>query len=78
VLRRIELEVLATVERGDTISELAATLDHSESYVTIIPQLVRGLFRVRISTSGLLVRRVVRLYIVHKRSHANIIYVMRR
>jgi len=32
VLRRIELNVLATVERGDTISELATKLDHSESY----------------------------------------------
>jgi uncharacterized membrane protein len=32
VLRRIELEVLATVDRGDTISELATKLDHSESY----------------------------------------------
>jgi len=28
VLRRIELEVLATVDRGDTISELATKLDH--------------------------------------------------
>jgi len=34
VLRRIEVEVLATVERGDTISELAAKLDHSESYLS--------------------------------------------
>jgi DNA-binding MarR family transcriptional regulator len=34
VLRRIELEVLATVERGDTISELATKLDHSESYLS--------------------------------------------
>jgi len=34
VLRRIELEVLATVDRGDTISELAAKLDHSESYLS--------------------------------------------
>ena len=32
VLRRIELEVLATVDRGDTISELATKLDHSKSY----------------------------------------------
>lgn len=30
----IELEVLATVERGDTISELATRLDHSESYLS--------------------------------------------
>jgi hypothetical protein len=29
-----ELEVLATVERGDTISELATKLDHSESYLS--------------------------------------------
>jgi len=34
VLRRIELEVLATVERGDTIVELATKLDHSESYLS--------------------------------------------
>ncbi|ELY58305.1 ArsR family transcriptional regulator [Natronolimnohabitans innermongolicus] len=34
MLRRIELEVLATAERGDTISELATKLDHSESYLS--------------------------------------------
>jgi len=34
MLRRIELEVLATVGRGDTISELATKLDHSESYLS--------------------------------------------
>jgi len=34
VLRRIELEVLATVERGDTIGELATKLGHSESYLS--------------------------------------------
>ncbi|RJX42902.1 transcriptional regulator TrmB [Halonotius aquaticus] len=34
MLRRIELDVLATVDRGDTISELAAKLDHSESYLS--------------------------------------------
>ena len=34
MLRRIELEVLATVDRGDTISELAMKLDHSESYLS--------------------------------------------
>ena len=34
MLRRTELEVLATVERGDTISELAMKLDHSESYLS--------------------------------------------
>jgi len=34
VLRRIELAVLATVDRGDTISELASKLDHSESYLS--------------------------------------------
>ncbi len=33
MLRRIELEVLANVDRGDTISELAAKLAHSESYL---------------------------------------------
>ena len=30
MLRRIELEVLATVDRGNTISEFAMKLDHSE------------------------------------------------
>ncbi|MDR5657775.1 winged helix DNA-binding protein [Halodesulfurarchaeum sp. HSR-GB] len=34
MLRRIELEVLATVERGDTISELATKLDYSESHLS--------------------------------------------
>jgi len=34
VLRRIELEVLVTVDRGDTISELAMKLNHSESYLS--------------------------------------------
>jgi DNA-binding MarR family transcriptional regulator len=34
VLRRIELEVLATIDRGDTISELATKLDHSKSYLS--------------------------------------------
>ena len=34
MLRRIELEVLATVDRGETISELATKLDHSESYLS--------------------------------------------
>ncbi|ELY61115.1 MarR family transcriptional regulator [Natronolimnohabitans innermongolicus] len=34
MLRRIELKVLATVTRGDTISELATKLDHSESYLS--------------------------------------------
>ena len=34
MLRRIEIEVLATVDRGDTISELATKLDHSESYLS--------------------------------------------
>ena len=33
VLRRIEVEVLATVDRGDTISEPATKLDYSESYL---------------------------------------------
>ncbi|ELY96217.1 hypothetical protein C483_00285 [Natrialba hulunbeirensis JCM 10989] len=33
-LRRIELEVLATIERGDTISKLATKLDHSKSYLS--------------------------------------------
>jgi len=35
VLRRIELEALSTVDRGDTISELATKLDHSESYLSV-------------------------------------------
>ena len=34
MLRRIELGILATVDRGDTISELATKLDHSESYLS--------------------------------------------
>jgi DNA-binding MarR family transcriptional regulator len=34
VLRRIELKVLVAVDRGDTISELATKLDHSESYLS--------------------------------------------
>lgn len=34
VLRGIELEVLATVDRGDTISDLAGKVDHSESYLS--------------------------------------------
>jgi len=34
VIRRIELEALAIVERGDTISELAMKLDYSESYLS--------------------------------------------
>lgn len=34
MLRRIELEVLAAVERGDTVSELATKLGHSESYLS--------------------------------------------
>ena len=34
MLKQIELEVLATVEPGDTISELATTLGHSESYLS--------------------------------------------
>ncbi|WP_226008350.1 ArsR family transcriptional regulator [Natrinema salinisoli] len=34
MLRRIELEVLATVDRDDTISELATKLNHSESYLS--------------------------------------------
>ena len=34
MLRRIELEILATIERGDTISDLATKLDHSKSYLS--------------------------------------------
>ncbi|MEF8975590.1 MAG: ArsR family transcriptional regulator [Halapricum sp.] len=34
MLGRIELEVLATTERGDTISDIADELGHSESYVS--------------------------------------------
>ena len=34
MLRRIELEVLANVDRGDTVTELATKLDHSESYLS--------------------------------------------
>jgi len=43
VLRRIELEVLATVEDGDTISGFATKLDHSESYLSrAVGDLVEG------------------------------------
>jgi len=43
VLRRIELEALSTVDRGDTISELAMKLDHSESYLSrAVGDLVEG------------------------------------
>jgi len=34
VLRHIELEVLATIEHGDTFTELATKLGHSERYLT--------------------------------------------
>ncbi|WP_435362348.1 MarR family transcriptional regulator [Haloarchaeobius sp. DFWS5] len=34
MLGEVELEILATVERGDTVSDLAAELDHSDSYVS--------------------------------------------
>lgn len=34
MLRSIELEVLATVERGDTVSDVATDLDKSESYIS--------------------------------------------
>ncbi len=34
MLRSIELDVIATVEPGDTISELATKLNHSESYLS--------------------------------------------
>lgn len=34
MLTRIELEVLATLDRGDTISDIAGKLDHSESYIS--------------------------------------------
>ncbi|NUC74821.1 MarR family transcriptional regulator [Haloterrigena sp. SYSU A558-1] len=34
MLRSSELEALAAIERGDTIADLAARLEHSESYVS--------------------------------------------
>jgi predicted transcriptional regulator len=34
VLGSAELEILVTVNRGDSIAEIAATLDHSDSYVS--------------------------------------------
>jgi len=34
VLLRLELEVLATSDRGDPITQLATKLDHSESYLS--------------------------------------------
>jgi DNA-binding transcriptional ArsR family regulator len=36
MLRRAELEVLATVDSGDTISELASKLDNSESHLSLV------------------------------------------
>ena len=77
MLRRIELEVLATVDRGDTISELATKLDHSESYLSrAVADLVeKGLVyterdgrRKRVVPSD---ARAVELYqdLVHQHSH---------
>jgi len=77
VLRRIELEVLATVDRGDTISELATKLNHSESYLSrAVAELVeKGLVyterdgrRKRVVPSD---ARAVELYrdLVHQHSH---------
>jgi DNA-binding MarR family transcriptional regulator len=77
MLRRIELEVLATVEPGDTISELATKLDHSESYLSrAVADLVeKGLLyterdgrRKRVVPSD---ARAVKLYqdLVHQHSH---------
>ena len=45
MLRRIELEVLSTIEPGDTVSKLATKLDHSESYLsrTIADLVEKGL-----------------------------------
>jgi DNA-binding MarR family transcriptional regulator len=78
VLRRIELEVLATVEPGDTISELATKLDHSESYLSrAVADLVeKGLLyterdgrRKRVVPSD---ARAVKLYQDLVRQHAHI------
>ena len=77
VLRRIELEVLATVDRGDTISELATKLGHSESYLSrAVADLVeKGLVyterdgrRKRVVPSD---ARAVELYrdLIHQHSH---------
>ena len=77
MLRRIELEVLATVDRGDTISELATKLNHSESYLSrAVAELVeKGLVyterdgrRKRVVPSD---ARAVELYrdLVHQHSH---------
>jgi len=53
VLRRIELEVLSTVDRGDTISELAMKLDHSESYLSrAVADLVEKGSSTRNATAG--------------------------
>lgn len=79
MLRRIELEVLATVERGDTISDLATKLDHSESYLSrVVRDLVeKGLIyterdgrRKRVVPSD---ARAVEVYqdLVRQHSHIN-------
>ena len=78
MLRRIELEVLAPVEPGDTISELATKLDHSESYLSrAVADLVeKGLLyterdgrRKRVVPSD---ARAVKLYQDLVRQHAHI------
>jgi DNA-binding MarR family transcriptional regulator len=78
VLRRIELEALATVDRGDTISELATKLNHSESYLSrAVSDLVeKGLFyterdgrRKRVVPSD---ARAVELYQDFVRQHSHI------
>jgi len=77
VLPGTDLEVLAAVERGDTISELATKLDHSESYLSrAVADLVeQGLVyterdgrRKRVIPSD---SRAVELYqdLVHQHSH---------
>jgi len=78
MLRRIELEVLATVDHGDTISELAMKLDHSESYLsrTVGDLVKKGLVytepdgrRKRVIPSD---ARVVELYQDLVRQHSHI------
>ncbi len=78
MLRSIELEVLAAVERGDTISELATKLDHSESYLSrVVADLVeKGLVRTerdgRWKRIVLSEARVVEIYQDLVRQHSHI------
>ena len=86
MLGSIELEILATVERGDTISDIAAKLDHSESYVSraVTDLFERGLVytardgrRKRVIPSD---ARAVEIYqdLVHQHSHIDFAELLTR